>query len=86
MFWQIILFIVITFGIGFLKALKKAESESAVLVFIAVLIGFLGSLFYTPWAIIWSLNFLIGFNGLGYWTVMGLLILIKMVFVKIDSD
>ena len=86
MFWQVVLFILITFGIGFVRAMGKQESDSAVTILITSIIGYFASLFYVPWAIIWSLRFLIDFNGLGYWQVMGLMVLIKIVFSKIESD
>ena len=85
MFWQIVLFIVITFGIIVLRALGKAsEDEEGIIAFISFLLT-LGMLFYMPFAIQWSLRFIIGYVGLSYWQIMGLYVLRNSLFNKLKD-
>ena len=86
MFWQVILFILITLGVILLRAFASAaeqedETEYAI-------IGFflnIGLLFYVPFAIKWGLNFTIGFIGLSYWSIMGLYVLRNVVFSRLNK-
>ena len=88
MFWQVVLFIVIIIGLIILRALSKALEEVGEGIAMAVLsfIFSLGLLFYASFVIFWSLEFLIGFTGLSYWTLTGLLVLRNACFNKLDAE
>ena len=85
--WQVGLFILITIGVIVLRVLSKAINEEGdrSLALVGLIISF-GSLFYAPFAIKWSLNFLIGYSGLTYWAIMGLYVLRNVLFNKLEES
>lgn len=75
MFWQIVLFIIITFGAGFVRAAKKVKLESndsseLVAYIFWLIVGIVATWFYVPWAITWVLDFLFDYE-LSYWLAVG---------------
>ena len=85
MFWQVVLFIVITLGVIILRALSKAcESEDIDMPFLGMLFAF-GILFFVPFAIHWGLDFILGFTALSYWQLMGLYVLRNVVFSNLKE-
>jgi hypothetical protein len=86
MFWQVILFIIITLGVIVLRVLSKAieDVDEKGLALVGLIVN-LGLLFYAPFAIKWSLSFLIGYVGLSYWALMGLYMLRNVLFNKLDE-
>jgi len=86
MFWQVILFILITLGVILLRAFTSAAEQEDDMEY--AIIGFflgVGLLFYAPFAIKWGLNFTIGFTGLSYWSIMGLYVLRNTVFGRLNK-
>jgi len=85
MFWQVVLFILITLGVIVLRALNKAcESEDVEMPILGLILAF-GLLFFVPFAIGWGLDFIIGFTALSYWQIMGLYVLRNVVFGKLNE-
>lgn len=84
MFWQVVLFIVIAFGVILVRALAKATSNEDMGGVSLVLS--IGGLFYIAFAIQWSLRFLLDFTDLSYWTLMGLYVLRNVLFSQLKES
>lgn len=84
MVWLFILFI---FIIAFGKTVVYNESiESVGGIVLAYLIALGISIFFTPFFVIWSLDWLIGWNEIPYWTMLGLVQLYKAISYKYSKD
>jgi hypothetical protein len=81
MFWQVVLFILIALAVITLRVFSQATEDEG-LDFLSFLLS-IGVMFFVPFAIKWSLNFLLDYSGLSYWTIMGLYVLRNVIFNKV---
>lgn len=87
MFWTIVLFALILFFSMILRGFNaKAKSEDMV-VYVLMLnfVFWLGSFFFVPFAIKWTLSFLLNYE-MGYWLIFGLHFAYKILLMPIKKE